>query len=166
MLNRKYADLRHAPGLDPRVLRYEPAARPQAVVRLGPKSRRKVKAGVVLGDPGFTWALFLHPGQWHVLTAVYDTAGGLVAHYIDLCTPPEEQGGILTFVDLKLDLLVMPDGDARWLDREDYEAEVHAGRIPAEWQVAVADTVTALDRERRAGRLLAPEVLRFRPPAG
>ena len=63
MLNRKYADLRHAPELDPRLVRYDPAALPQAVVALGPEARVKSKGGAVLAGPGFSWAIFLFPGR-------------------------------------------------------------------------------------------------------
>ena len=54
MLNRKFADLRHAPELDPRLYRYDPAALPQAVVAIGPKARVKTKGGAVLAEQGFT----------------------------------------------------------------------------------------------------------------
>jgi hypothetical protein len=56
VLNRKFADLRHAPELDPMVLHYHPAALPQAVVAIGRRGRRKTKGGLVLADPGFSLA--------------------------------------------------------------------------------------------------------------
>ena len=164
MLNRKYADLRHAPRLDPELLRYDPGTLPQAVARLGPGCRRKTKGGIVLGDPGFTWAVFLFPGRWHALTSIFDPTGGLVAHYVDVATPPEERDGVLSFLDLKLDLLVPAGGEDRWLDREDYEGEVREGRVPLAWQEAVDDAVAWLTRERAAGRFPPPEVRAFRPP--
>jgi predicted RNA-binding protein associated with RNAse of E/G family len=119
----------------------------------------------VLGGPGFTWAVFLFPGRWYALTSVFDRAGDLVAHYVDVATPPEEREGILSFLDLKLDLLVPASGEDRWLDREDYEREVREGRVPLDWQEAVDETVTWLTRERRAGRFPPSEAAGFRPPS-
>ena len=61
MLNRKFADLRHAPQLDPRLLSYDQEASPQAVVAIGPEARPRRKAGTLVAAPGFTVALFLGP---------------------------------------------------------------------------------------------------------
>jgi predicted RNA-binding protein associated with RNAse of E/G family len=164
MLNRKFADLRHSPKLDPRVLRYDAAALPQAVVAIGPRAQRKTKGGVVLAEPGFTWAIFLLPDKWYAVESIYDQSGGLVAHHVDICRPLEETDGILSFLDLKLDLLICADGKASWLDQEDYEGEVAAGTIPPAWQNSVSDTVAALDRERGAGVFPPEAIQRFRPP--
>jgi predicted RNA-binding protein associated with RNAse of E/G family len=146
VLNRKFADLRHAPDIDPRLIRYDPAASPQAVVAIGPKARVKTKGGAVLAEPGFTWAMFLFPGCWYAIESVYDTRGRLVAHHVDLCVPPEERDGMLSFLDLKLDLLIRPDGEAAWLDQDEYAREIEAGTIP------------------RAGTFPPPEVGAYRPP--
>jgi len=164
VLHRKFADLRHAPDLDPRLIRYDPAALPQAVVAIGPGARIKIKGGAVLAEPGFIWALFFYPGRWYVISSVYDARGRLAAHHIDLCVPPEECDEMLSFLDLKLDLMILPGGEATWLDRDDYAREIVAGTIPPPWQRAVADAVAALDRERRAGTFPPAEVAGYRPP--
>jgi predicted RNA-binding protein associated with RNAse of E/G family len=163
MLNRKFADLRHSPRLDPRVLSYDASAFPQAVVAIGPRATRKTKGGVVLAEPGFTWAIFLLPDKWYAVESVYDQSGRLAAHHVDICRPLEETDGMLSFLDLKLDLLIGADGKASWLDHEDYEGEVAAGTIPPPWQKSVSDTVATLDGERARGAF-PPEAIRtFRP---
>jgi predicted RNA-binding protein associated with RNAse of E/G family len=164
VLNRKFADLRHAKDLDPRVLSYDAAALPQAVVAIGPRASRKTKGGVVLAEPGFTWALFLFPGRWYAVESVYDRSGSLLAHHVDICRPLEETDGMLSFLDLKLDLLIRADGEASWLDQGDYEGEVAAGTIPPAWQKSVSDTVAALDRERACVAFPPDVIQRFRPP--
>ena len=164
MLKRHYADFRHAPRLDPQVLAYDPAALPQAVYLLGPACRRRVKGGVVIAEPGWTGGFFLYPGRWYAVISIHDAAGALVAYHVDLCTPVEERDGMLSFVDLKLDLVILPDGETRWVDWEDYHAEVRAGTIGAAWQAAVHDTKTALDGACAAGDFPPPEVRAFRPP--
>ena len=164
MLNRKFADLRHAPELDPLLISYDPAALPQAVVAIGPGANVKRKGGAVLAGPGFTWAMFFYPGRWYTILSVYDARGRLCAHHVDLCVPPEERDGMLSFLDLKLDLLILPGGEATWLDHDDYAREIEAGTIGSPWQRAVAEAVSALDRERRAGAFPPPEVTSYRPP--
>jgi len=161
MLNRKFADLRHSPRLDPRVLSYDASALPQAVVEIGPRAQRKTKGGVVLAEPGFTWAIFLLPDKWYAVESVYDRSGSLVAHHVDICRPVEETDGMLSFLDLKLDLLIGADGKACWLDQEDYEGEVAAGTIPPPWQKSVSDTVAALDGERARGAFPPEAIQRF-----
>jgi len=163
VLNRKFVDLRHAPDLDPHVLSYEAAALPQAVVAIGPRAQRKTKGGLVLAEPGFTWAIFLLPDKWYAVESVYDRSGRLVAHHVDICRPLEETDGMLSFLDLKLDLLICADGKACWLDQEDYAGEVAAGTIPPAWQKSVSDTVAALDGERASGAFPPDVILRFRP---
>ena len=165
VLNRKFADLRHAPDLDPRLIRYDRAAFPQAVVAIGPKAGVKTKGGAVLAEPGFTWAMFLIPDHWYAIESVYDARGRLVAHHVDLCVPPEERDGMLSFLDLKLDLLIRSNGEAAWLDQDEYAHEIEAGTIPASWQRAVAETVATIDRQRQVGTFPPPEVGAYRPPA-
>jgi predicted RNA-binding protein associated with RNAse of E/G family len=164
MLNRKFADLRHAPDLDPRVLAYDPAGLPQSGVGVGPSARRKTKGGVVLAEPGFVWAVFFFPGHWYAITSVYDARASLVAHHVDLCVPSEEHDGVLSCLDLKLDLLVQPDGVRAWLDQDDYDREVAAGTISTAWQEAVARTVDALERDCRSLIFPPPAVTQYRPP--
>jgi predicted RNA-binding protein associated with RNAse of E/G family len=164
VLNRKFADLRHAKDLDPRVLSYDAAALPQAVVAIGPRAQRKTKGGVVLAEPGFTWAMFLFPGRWYAVESVFDRSGILVAHHVDICRPLEETDNMLSFLDLKLDLLIGADGKASWLDQEDYEGEVAAGTIPPAWQKSVTETVADLGAERATGAFPPDVIRRFRPP--
>lgn len=164
VLNRKFADLRHAKDLDPRVLSYDAAALPQAVVAIGPRARRKTKGGIVLAEPGFIWALFLFPERWYAVESVYDRSRNLVAHHVDICRPSEERDGMLSFLDLKLDLLIRADGEAVWLDQDEYQAEVDSGAISPAWQKSVSDTAAALDRERGRGVFPPGVIQRFRPP--
>ena len=164
MLNRKYADFRHAPELDPRVLAYDPGHLPQAVASIGPGAAKKTKGGVVLAEPGFAWALFFFPGRWYTITSVYDARASLVAHHVDLCVPPEEVDGVLSFLDLKLDLLIRANGERAWLDQDDYDRELAAGTIPREWQDAVAQARAELDRECAAGAFPPAAVAQYRPP--
>lgn len=165
MLNRKFADLRNYPELDPHVIRYDASALPQAVVAIGPRAKRKTKGGVVLAEPGYTWAIFLFPGRSYAVESIFDRNGAFVAHHVDLCRPLEETDGILSFLDLKLDLLIRADGGAAWLDQDEYEAEIAVGTISATWQKEVAETAAELDRQRAAGAFPPDVIRRFQIPS-
>jgi len=164
VLNRKFADLRNYPTLDPRVISYDAMALPQAVVTIGPGAQRKTKGGVVLAEPGYTWAIFLFPGRGYAVESVFDRSGAFVAHHVDLCRPFEETDGMLSFLDLKLDLLIRADGGTTWLDQDEYQAEIDAGTISAAWQKSVSDTVAALDAESARGAFPPDVIWSFRPP--
>lgn len=163
MLNRKFADLRNYPELDPHVISYDAAALPQAVVAIGPGARRKTKGGVVLAEPGYTWAIFLFPGRLYAVESVFDKGGAFVAHHVDICRPVEETDGVLSFLDLKLDLLIRADGESAWLDQDEYQAEIDAGTISQAWQKEVAEVAAGLDRQRAAGAFPPDVIQRFRP---
>jgi len=107
--------------------------------------------------------MFLFPARWYAVESVYDQSGRFVAHHVDICRPLEETDGMLSFLDLKLDLLICADGKASWLDQEDYEGEVAAGTIPTAWQKSVAETVAELDRELALGTFPSDQIRRFRP---
>ena len=166
MLNRKFADLRNYPTLDPHVISYHPAEFPQAVVAIGSRAKRKTKGGVVLAEPGYTWAIFLFPGRGYAVESVFDQNGAFVAHHVDLCRPFEETDGMLSFLDLKLDLLIRADGEATWLDQDKYQEEIDAGAIPPDWQKTVAETAATLDLERARGAFPPDVIRRFRLPGG
>lgn len=165
MLNRKFADLRHAPDLDPHLVRYDSSVCPQSVVRIGPAAKEKTKGGVVLARPGFTWAMSFFAALWYTITSAYDARGELAVHHVDLCVPPEERDGMLSFLDLKLDLLIHPNGLAEWVDQDAYAREVAAGTIAPLWQRAVEETVAALDRACRSSGFPPLDVAKYRPPA-
>jgi predicted RNA-binding protein associated with RNAse of E/G family len=131
---------------------------------MGPNASVKTKGGAVLAKPGFTWAMFLFPGRWYAIASIYDARGQLIAHHVDLCVPAEERDGMLSFLDLKLDLLIRPGGEADLLDQDDYAREIEADTIAPSWQRAVNEAVATLDRERNAGIFPPSEVGAYRPP--
>src|SRR5882672_111204 len=89
MLNRKFADLRHAPELDPRLVRYDPAGLPQAVVGIGPNASVKTKGGAVLARPGFTWGISFFPARGSPIASVSAAGGQRFPPHAALCVPPE-----------------------------------------------------------------------------
>src|SRR5207244_2728609 len=113
MLNRKFADFRHAPALDPRILSHDPDRLPQTWARVGPDAATKVKGGLVLAEPGWLWAAFFFPDRWYSVMRIFDAARHHVADHIDIARPAEPVDNMPSFLDLKLDLVLGADGKGR-----------------------------------------------------
>lgn len=67
-------------------------------------------------------------GLWQVLAADERT---LKCWYCNISTPAEVSDGAITFRDLLLDVLLLPDGVSRVLDRDDLEHARTEGLDPA-----------------------------------
>lgn len=67
-------------------------------------------------------------GLWQVLTA---DEQALKCWYCNVSTPAEFGLGSITFRDLLLDVLLLPDGTPHVLDRDDLERAIDAGLDPA-----------------------------------
>ncbi|HZS88992.1 MAG TPA: DUF402 domain-containing protein [Chloroflexota bacterium] len=67
-------------------------------------------------------------GLWQVLTP---DEGRLKCWYCNVSTPAEIDGRSITFRDLLLDVLLLPDGTTRVLDREDLDRARAEGLDPA-----------------------------------
>jgi predicted RNA-binding protein associated with RNAse of E/G family len=118
---------------------------------IGPRAQHKAKGGVMLAEPDFTWAMCLFPGRLYAVESIFDRSRVFVADSVDICRPFEETDGMLSFLDLKHDLLVRADGSASWLDQDEYQVEIDAGTISTAWQKEVAEAAAALDLERARG---------------
>lgn len=63
-----------------------------------------------------------------------EPAGTFRSFYCNISTPAELTGGVLTYVDLDIDVLVEPDFSYRVIDLDDFEANVTQHSYPAEIQ--------------------------------
>ena len=105
----------------------------------GPGTAR-VAEGVVfeLGDVFYEHYYEGSPyGLWQVLTPDEDA---LKCWYCNISTPAELREGALTFRDLLLDVLLLPDGRQYGLDRDDLARALAEGLEPA--LAATAETAT------------------------
>jgi uncharacterized protein len=65
---------------------------------------------------------FYSTRAWFNIFEVHDHANGaLKGWYCNICRPAEMQEGLLSYIDLALDLVVFPDGRRIVLDEEDYD---------------------------------------------
>ncbi len=87
-------------------------------------------------------------GLWQVLTPDEDA---LKCWYCNISTPAEPRDGEITFRDLLLDVLLLPDGRRQVLDRDDLTRALAAGLDPtlaATAEAATRDVFDLIDRRR------------------
>ena len=73
-----------------------------------------------------------------------EPAGAFRSFYCNISTPAELADGVLTYVDLDIDVLVEPDFSYRVIDLDDFEANVVAHCYPKEIQARVHDALAEL----------------------
>jgi|DewCreStandDraft_1066081.scaffolds.fasta_scaffold00207_58 protein associated with RNAse G/E len=79
---------------------------------------------VVSFEPGDCFTEYFFFTRWYAIWRVEqppERSGHLKCWYCNIQTPAELTGGVLRFRDMALDLLVLPDGTAYVLDREEFE---------------------------------------------
>lgn len=60
--------------------------------------------------------------RWYNIFAMYDSMDDQIkGWYCNICYPAEYNGGVISYVDLALDLLVYPDGKQLVLDQEEFD---------------------------------------------
>ena len=90
--------------------------------------------------------------RWYNLFEIHDLANEeLRGWYCNICTPARMEGGVLSYIDLALDLLVFPDGRQIVVDQEEFEAL----QIPLTMHTQAREALKDLQSQFRAGRLAA-----------
>jgi predicted RNA-binding protein associated with RNAse of E/G family len=78
------------------------------------------------------------PDRWFSLLRFVSDDDRTVGYYVNFSRPLAElRANYYRDLDLELDLWVEPDGTVTELDRDEFDAEVAAERLPAEWASAV-----------------------------
>jgi predicted RNA-binding protein associated with RNAse of E/G family len=81
-----------------------------------------------------------------------DTTNHFECYYVNFQLPyVRTHSGLDTF-DLELDLVILPDGEHRWKDKEDYEAGVRMGVIRQPWVDAINQATPGILESARTGR--------------
>jgi len=87
------------------------------------------------------WGTIEVPRGGRVLRrAYYRQSGALVGELFNIQTPAEIRGGAVSYIDLEVDVVRMPDGRVTVVDEDDLTAAVRVGGITR----AVADQALAL----------------------
>ena len=82
--------------------------------------------------------------RWYNIFRFARPNGELRNYYCNVNVPPTFVEGVLSYVDLDLDILVEPDFSYRILDRDDFEQSVELYRYPEEVQTNALRAVDEL----------------------
>lgn len=82
--------------------------------------------------------------RWYNIFRFARPNGELRNYYCNVNVPPTFVEGVLSYVDLDLDILVEPDFSYRILDRDDFEQSVELYRYPEEVQTNALSAVNEL----------------------
>lgn len=85
-------------------------------------------------------------GSWALAHIYYSPKGSLKGIYVNVNTPPEPGEGSLRYLDLHIDVTLIPDAAPRVVDREKLEASHASGRVGEPLYKRALET--ALEAER------------------
>ncbi|MDY7099605.1 MAG: DUF402 domain-containing protein [Actinomycetota bacterium] len=99
--------------------------------------------------------LHLRPGEWFALWEMRDGEGELAQWYVNFQDPlRRSRRGFVDTRDLELDLVVRPDGERIWKDREDFDEGCRHGVIDSARRAGVLAAAEELEAWLDAGRSL------------
>ena len=106
-------------------------ATPDLTILVGEPGRRFVTPDGARHLPSTTLEYF-PAGRWYNVVSFFDTASGrLERHFCNVIEPARWDGGELRYVDLDLDLVVLPDGATAVEDLDDFRRHAREWRYPA-----------------------------------
>jgi hypothetical protein len=114
--------------------------RPGRVIRRADESR-----------VGPYWSLeYLPLDQPYNIVSFFTPDGAIHQHFCNVLTSPRLTEGVLSYVDLDLDVIVLPDGTYRVEDREEFERNAQAlcypPRLVSLAETAVRDLVRMVEK--------------------
>lgn len=106
------------------------------------------------------------PDRWFSLLRFISEDARTIGYYVNFSLPLQEvRENYYSDIDLELDLWLDLDGTVTELDRDEYEAEISAARLPTEWaehvEEAASDVMRAL---AECVDLFGPDVEESRDP--
>jgi uncharacterized protein len=129
------------------------AARPALLVARGAPGRRFITATEVRQLSTMTLEYFPADRWYNVLSYFDSTSGALLYHFCNVLTAAAWDGQTLHYIDLDLDLRVMPTGEAVVEDVPDFRRNARQWRYPADVR---RQTLVALRELRVLARQSAP----------
>lgn len=109
----------------------------------------------VVGGPGDEFTEFYFPGRWYNVFYIADPDGRQKGWYCNVTRPPAFDESGISFVDLKLDVFVHPDGRWAVLDEDEFAAAMGLATDAGEVAQARATLDRLIDLAKR-GRLPRP----------
>jgi|ERR1044072_466967 protein associated with RNAse G/E len=87
---------------------------------------------------------FFWTDRWYSVYRFQAPDGQLLKFYCNINTPPTLESGLLTFIDLDVDVLVQPDYTFKVLDEDEFERHAEAYQYPPIYRVNVQEAVEEL----------------------
>lgn len=116
------------------------------------------KAGTCIADTGFFWLQVAPRARHWWLTAAIKPDGGIVQYYFDITLENDiRSGGGSSFLDLFLDVVLIPGGGVHTLDQDELDGALRAGEITPQQHALAVREAEALARAlpAREGELAA-----------
>lgn len=89
---------------------------------------------------------FFWTDRWYSVFRFQTPDGRLLKFYCNLNTPPTFESGVLTFVDLDVDVLVRPDYSFEILDEDEFERHAELYKYPSAFRSHVLEALAELQR--------------------
>jgi predicted RNA-binding protein associated with RNAse of E/G family len=115
-------------------------------------------------EPGSTLTWFVFPGQWHDIGKFYLADRAFTGWYTNICTPVLLTRDRWSVTDLFLDLWLSPEGEAQWLDVDEFDAAVRSGTLDPELAREARSEQARIDASVAKGDW-PPEICRTWSPA-
>ena len=84
---------------------------------------------------------FYWTDRWYSVFRFSDPVGRLQCFYCNVNTPPRLVDGVLSFVDLDVDVLVRPDFSYTVLDEDEFDAHAAVYVYPVEYRARVGEAL-------------------------
>lgn len=102
-------------------------------------------------DSGAPMIWFVFPDAWHDIGRFHLNDGKFTGWYTNLCHPVQFDSDTWIGRDLFLDLWQFADGDAVWLDEDEFEQAVRARLVDRALTRQIANQRTLIDMQVRTG---------------
>lgn len=112
----------------PRSVLHQDHAKASMVVTINSNTRIQESDGKewISRIPGIS---FFIPDQWFNIVALLEENG--IRYYCNLASPAYITDGVLTYIDYDLDVIVLPNGEVRVVDQDEYEQHKLEYHYPA-----------------------------------
>jgi protein associated with RNAse G/E len=87
---------------------------------------------------------FFWTDRWYSVFRFQSPAGPLLKFYCNINTPPRLESGVLSFIDLDVDVLVNPDYSYSVLDEEEFNHHAEIYDYPPSYRVRVQEALLEL----------------------
>ena len=107
--------------------------------------------GAVILGPGAPIVWYVFPDEWYDIGRFHLSDGTFTGWYTNLCVPTEIAGEDWHCTDLFLDHWLGAEGDASWLDEDEFREAVNGGLLDAPTAERVVAQRASVDRKMAAG---------------